>query len=345
MYVILWVKFKMAQSSKFVDIAKVYVKGGKGGNGIVSFRREKFQPKGGPDGGDGGKGGDVVFVASRQKHTLVDFKYKTRLVAEDGESGKPKNQKGKDGEDLVVLVPVGTVIKDPRTNEIIADLDEDGKRVVVARGGRGGRGNGAFRSSLFQIVKIAEKGEEGEERWLLLELKFIADVGIIGLPNAGKSTLLKALTRARPKIAPYPFTTINPNLGVMEIDRGRRLYIVDIPGLVEGAHEGRGLGNRFLQHIERANLYVHLIDITADPDKAFEIIIRELEKYNPELLRRNMIVVLNKIDLLASEKDEKLHKWRKHFESLGVRTHFISALTGEGVEELKNILWEMANKR
>lgn len=330
---------------KFIDVAKVYVRAGKGGDGVVSFRREKFQPKGGPDGGDGGKGGDVIFRASSQKYTLLDFKYKKHLIAQDGENGKPKNQKGKDGEDLIVLVPVGTVIKDEQTGEILADLDEDGKIFVAAKGGRGGRGNSSFRSSTFQMVKIAEKGTSGEERWVILELKFIADVGIIGLPNAGKSTLLKALTRANPKIAPYPFTTISPNLGVMDLDGQRRLYIVDIPGLIEGASEGKGLGNEFLRHIERARIYVHLIDITGDPKKDFQIIMKELENYNPELLKRKMIVVLNKLDLLDSKKPEnQIRKWKNYFEKLGYLTCAISALTGYGINELKETLWSEFQK-
>lgn len=323
----------------FLDFVKVYVRGGRGGDGAVSFRREKFQPKGGPDGGDGGKGGDVIFRASRQKNTLLDFKYKKHIVAQDGESGKSKNQKGRDGEDLIVLVPVGTVIKDAQTYEVLADLDQDGKSFIVAKGGKGGRGNASFKSPTLQIVKTAEKGKPGEERWIILELKFIADVGIIGLPNAGKSTLLKSLTRANPKIAPYPFTTIYPNLGVMELDQQRKLYIVDIPGLIEGAHKGKGLGNEFLRHIERAKMYIHLIDITQEPKKSFEIILDEINRYNPELLKkRKMIVVLNKSDLV--EKSSDIKKWKRYFEKLGFRSAVISALTGEGLDELKEIIWK-----
>lgn len=323
----------------FLDVAKIYVRAGRGGDGAVSFRREKFQPKGGPDGGDGGKGGDVIFQASSKKQTLIDFKYKKHILAEDGGNGKSKNRKGEDGKDVVVLVPVGTVIKDAQTGEILADLDIDGKTFTVAKGGKGGRGNASFKSATFQIVKTAEKGEPGQERWIILELKFIADVGIVGLPNAGKSTLLKSLTRANPKIAPYPFTTISPNLGVMELDEQRRLYIVDIPGLIEGAHEGKGLGNEFLRHIERAKMYIHLLDITQEPEKSFRIVVDEINKYNPELLKkRKIIVVLNKVDLVRKQSDIK--KWKQYFENLGYKSFAVSALTGYGIKELKEMIWQ-----
>lgn len=280
----------------------------------------------------------MIFVASEQKRTLIDLKYRPHLVAQNGENGKPKNQKGKDGEDLVVLVPVGTVVKDPESGKVLADLNENGKRFVAARGGEGGRGNSAFASPTFQIANVAEKGKPGEERWYILELRFIADVGIIGLPNAGKSTLLKALTRARPKIAPYPFTTVVPNLGVMELDSERRLYIVDIPGLVEGAHRGKGLGNRFLKHIERAKIYVHLIDITGNPPEDYNTVIREIESYNRDILKRKMLIVMNKIDLV-SDRQRTFESCLRYFGSMGHKVHFISALTGEGVEELKEAIW------
>ncbi len=245
----------------FIDLAKIYVKAGDGGNGAVAFLREKYRPFGGPAGGDGGKGGDVVLVATSRKHTLLDFEYRTKFRAQNGQHGKGKNQAGKDGEDLIIEVPVGTVVKDALTGEVLCDLVEEGQSCVVAKGGRGGRGNARFASPTNQAPKYAEKGQKGEERWLILELKLIADVGLIGLPNAGKSTLISKLTKARPKIADYPFTTLSPVLGVLELDEEHRLVLADIPGLIEGASKGRGLGLEFLRHIERTKLLLHLLPL------------------------------------------------------------------------------------
>ena len=326
----------------FLDRVKIYVKGGRGGNGAVAFLREKFRPKGGPAGGDGGKGGDVVLVATSSKHTLLDFKYHRHFIAENGEHGKGKNQKGKDGEDLIVYVPLGTVVKDAETGEVICDLVEEGQRCVVARGGRGGRGNARFATPTDQAPRYAEPGEEGEERWLILELKLIADVGIIGLPNAGKSTLLSKLTRARPKIANYPFTTITPNLGVLELDEERRIVLADIPGLIEDAHRGAGLGHEFLRHIERTTMLLHLIDVSdfreRDPIEAFRTVNRELELYSRELARKPQIVVGNKVDSLSDRG--YLKKLEEAFRDMGYDFYWVSALTGEGVEELKEVLWK-----
>ncbi len=317
------------------------MKAGDGGRGAVAFLREKYRPRGGPAGGDGGKGGDVILVATRSKHTLLDFKYRRHFRAENGQPGGGKHRKGKDGEDLLIHVPVGTVVRDERTGEILCDLTEDGQRCVVARGGRGGRGNAHFATPTNRAPRYAEPGEEGEERWLVLELKLIADVGIVGLPNAGKSTLLSRLTRARPKVGNYPFTTLTPNLGVMELDEERRLVLADIPGLVESAHRGAGLGHEFLRHIERTRLLLHLVDVsdqrTMDPVQAFETVNRELELYSPELMKKPQIVVASKVDALSDR--DLLRRLKEHFESRGCRFHSVSALTGEGIEELKEILW------
>lgn len=327
----------------FVDRVSIFVKGGRGGNGAVAFLREKYRPKGGPAGGDGGKGGDVVLVATSSKHTLLDFKFKRHFRARNGEHGKGKNQKGKDAEDLIIPVPVGTVVVDRESGKVLCDLTLEGQRCVVARGGRGGRGNARFATPTDQAPRFAEEGEEGEERWILLELKLIADVGIIGLPNAGKSTLLSKLTRAEPQVGDYPFTTLSPNLGVMELDEERRLVIADIPGIIEDAHKGKGLGYDFLRHIERTRILLHLIDVsdgaTAEPVQAFNAVSRELKHYGKDLAEKPRLVVANKIDSLS--KREKLKELRSIFEGMGLKFHAVSSMTGEGIEELKKLLWEL----
>jgi GTP-binding protein len=325
----------------FVDVAKIYVKAGDGGDGAVAFLREKYRPFGGPAGGDGGKGGDVIIVATSRKHTLLDFEYRTKFIAQNGQHGKGKNQAGKDGEDLIIEVPVGTVVKDAITGEILCDLVEEGQSCVVARGGRGGRGNARFASPTNQAPRYAEKGQKGEERWLILELKLIADVGIIGLPNAGKSTLISKLTKARPKIADYPFTTLSPVLGVLELDEEHRLVLADIPGLIEGASKGKGLGLEFLRHIERTKLLLHLLDVSdgreKDPIEAFNIVNAELREYSPQLLEKQQIVVANKIDALSN--GEYLKELEKYFTERGYQFLAISALTGEGLDQLKKTLF------
>lgn len=285
----------------FVDTAKVIIRAGKGGNGAISFRREIYIPKGGPDGGDGGKGGDVVFVASKDCNTLIDFRFQPKLIAEDGRAGSGQKSSGKSGKDLEVEVPVGTVVKRSDTGEIVADLVRDGQREIVAHGGDGGYGNWHFRSSVRQTPKIAELGNPGEAFDAELELKLIADVGLIGFPNAGKSTFLSVVSNATPEIADYPFTTLTPNLGVAKVD-DTSILIADIPGLIEGASEGKGLGDEFLRHVERTKVLLHLVDVySEDAGKAYKDIRKELENYSAELAERPELVVLTKIEGLDED--------------------------------------------
>ncbi len=327
---------------KFVDKAKIHVKAGAGGNGCVAWRREKFVPLGGPAGGNGGKGGDVILKADSRMQTLMDFKYKIHFKAERGQHGSGSNKHGKAGEDLVIKVPVGTVVKDAETGEVIADLTKEGQEVVVAKGGKGGKGNAAFKTSTNQAPDYAEEGEKGEERWIELELKLLADVGIIGFPNAGKSTLISVLSNAKPKIADYPFTTLSPVLGVVKLDIGKSLVLADIPGLIEGASQGAGLGHEFLRHIERTKFLVHVIDISdfreREPLEAFEIINKEMEQYSPELTKKPQIVVGNKIDILSDK--EEINRLKKAFEEKGYRFIPVSLATKEGIDELKKALQE-----
>ncbi|MEW5762825.1 MAG: GTPase ObgE [Bacillota bacterium] len=319
----------------FYDEAKIYVKGGDGGNGCVAFRREKYVPRGGPAGGDGGRGGNVVLRADAQLATLIDLRYRRHYRAARGAHGLGKNMHGRDGEDLVVRVPVGTVVRDAATGALLADLVTDGQEVVVARGGRGGRGNARFATSTRRAPAFAEKGKPGEERWVLLELKLLADAGLVGFPNAGKSTLIARVSAARPKIADYPFTTLEPHLGVVRVGEGESFVLADIPGLIEGAHRGSGLGHRFLRHIERTRLLVHVLDTAGsggrDPVQDFAVINRELAAYDPELAARPQIVAANKMDLPGAAAN--LERLR---EVLGERYEIypISALTGEGLPRL-----------
>lgn len=325
----------------FVDVAKIYVKGGNGGHGAVAFRREKYEPAGGPAGGDGGNGGSVILKADKNIRTLMDFRYKKHYKAQNGEDGKSKMQYGKKGEDLILKVPQGTLIRDAETNTIIADLVEDGQTFVIAKGGRGGRGNMKFKTSTRQAPRFAEGGTKGEERWIVLELKLLADVGLVGFPNVGKSTLLSIMTNARPKIADYHFTTLTPNLGVVELDGSRSFVIADIPGLIEGAHKGVGLGHEFLKHIERTRLLVHLVDISAsegrDPIDDFIKINEELEKFDVKLSKKPQIVVANKIDIAGNS--DLLNRFTDEVKKLGYEIYFISAATGKGIKELKNAIW------
>jgi len=325
---------------------KIFVKAGDGGNGCVSFRREKYVPKGGPDGGDGGDGGFVFLRANPSVSTLIEFVNKRKFVAENGKHGMGKKMKGRNGKDLFIDVPVGTVVKDAVTGEIIADLNEPGKIVCVARGGKGGRGNAHFATSTKQAPLIAERGEKGESRWLELELKILADVGLVGYPNVGKSSLISRISNARPKIANYPFTTLIPNLGVVKYD-DFSFVVADIPGLIEGASEGVGLGNVFLRHVERCYLIAHVIDVSGyereDPVRDYFVIREEMKKYSPFLLEKPEIVVANKIDLIGKEELEKILKRLRDATNREVIP--VSALTGEGIDllvsKLASIVREM----
>lgn len=326
----------------FVDQVKVYVKGGDGGNGMVAFRREKYVAMGGPAGGDGGKGADVVFQVDEGLRTLMDFRYQRHFKASRGEHGMSKSKHGKGAEDLVVKVPPGTVVKDLETEEVIADLVEHGQKAVVARGGRGGRGNIRFATPANPAPEMAENGEPGQERDVVLELKILADVGLVGFPSVGKSTLLSVVSAAKPKIAEYHFTTIVPNLGVVETEDSRSFVMADLPGLIEGAHEGVGLGHQFLRHIERTRVIVHVIDMSGmegrDPFEDFQTINQELEKYNLRLMERPQIIVANKMDM--PEAEENLSVFRNKLKE-EYPIYPISALTRQGVRDL---LFEVANQ-
>ena len=321
---------------RFVDEAKIYIKSGDGGQGCVSFRREKFVPRGGPDGGDGGKGGDVVAVASRSHRTLLDMKFNQHHVAKRGGQGGGNNRTGKSSSDVEIVVPVGTVIKDMETDQLLADTTEDGQRAILALGGRGGRGNTRFKTSTNQAPRYAQEGLPGEEKTVSLELKLIADVGTVGFPNVGKSTLIASVSAARPKIADYPFTTLKPNLGVVRIGDYKTFVIADIPGLIEGAHLGAGLGMKFLRHIERTSILLHIIDISRDPFTGalddFETINNELESFSPAVRAKPQIVAINKVDLTITR--ERLQEQVDIFEKKGLRVFPISAATGEGIAEL-----------
>ncbi|MBN1202432.1 MAG: GTPase ObgE [Anaerolineae bacterium] len=316
------------------DEAKIHVRSGDGGNGIVHFRREKYVPRGGPSGGDGGKGGDVVLVVKSTLNTLIAFAQQRHFRADNGAPGGSSNKTGRSGADTLINVPPGTIVRDADTGNMIADLVEPGQRVTVARGGRGGRGNARFATSTNQAPRIAEKGEPGEERWLHLELKLLADVGIVGVPNAGKSTLLSVLSNARPKIADYPFTTLQPNLGVAQLD-DRDLVLADIPGLVEGAHAGVGLGHDFLRHIQRTRVLIHLLDGAADdPIADFHQINTELALFDEKLSGKPQIVALNKLDLPQTQEYWPLI--RDELQKLGYEPMAISAATHQNVRDLLN---------
>lgn len=325
----------------FIDQARIYVKAGDGGNGMVAYRREKYVPEGGPAGGDGGKGANIIFQADEGLRTLMDFKYRRHYKADRGEHGQSKNMHGANAEDLVVRVPVGTIIRDADTEEVLADLVANGQTAVVAKGGRGGRGNARFASSRHKTPAFAEKGEPGQERYLVLELKLLADVGLVGFPNAGKSTLIARVSAARPKIADYPFTTLVPNLGVVEIAPGETFVVADIPGLIEGAHRGVGLGFEFLRHIERTRVLVFVLDCSglndSDPVSDYEILLMELKLYRPELENRSRVIAANKMDSpLAQEMLEMLRSTIKD-----TLIFPISALTGEGCDQLMHHVYGM----
>mgnify|MGYP000981151861 FL=1 len=326
----------------FFDVAEVYLKAGDGGNGTVSFRREKYIPNGGPDGGDGGNGGNIIFEVDMGLRTLVDFRYKRKYVAQNGERGGGKNCSGRSGQDLVVRVPLGTLVKDKETGRILADLSREGQEEIIVRGGKGGWGNQHFATPTRQAPNFARNGTPGEERMVVLELKLLADVGLIGFPNVGKSTLLSVVSAARPKIADYHFTTLTPNLGVVSLGEGASFVMADIPGLIEGAHEGAGLGHQFLRHIERTRLLIHVVDISeADGRDAIsdvDVINQELEKYNPELSKRPQIIAANKVDALTDMS--RLERFKNEMEGRGYRVFTLSAATRQGVDELIRYAYE-----
>ena len=319
----------------FVDEVKIYVKAGRGGNGVCSFRREKYVPRGGPDGGDGGNGGHVVMVASRRLTTLLDLRYQQQYEAKDGGPGGGSRSHGKTAEDVVIRVPLGTIVKDEHTGEILADLTAEGQSHIVARGGRGGRGNSHFATPTVQVPTRADPGGPGEERWLHLELKLLADVGLVGFPNAGKSTLIAAISAARPKIADYPFTTLVPNLGVVSCGEESSFVVADIPGLIEGAHEGKGLGTQFLRHIERTSFLLHLVDISEwadDPVTSFETLRHELAAYDATLKARPFAVVATKLDLKGNGK--RLEELKAFCRKKRIKFLAISSATREGLDAL-----------
>lgn len=328
---------------KFIDEVNITVISGHGGAGCVSFRREKYIPKGGPDGGDGGKGGDVIIRAMSRLNTLLDLKYNKINAAKKGQPGRGRNCHGKDAADLIINVPVGTVIKDAETGEELVDLIEDEATYLAAQGGRGGKGNAHFTSSTHRAPRFAQPGEEGEERDLKLELKLLADVGIIGFPNAGKSTLISRISEAKPKIADYPFTTLTPNLGVVRYKDFSSFVVADIPGLVEGAHLGTGLGIRFLKHIERTSLFVHMIDVSGftnrDPLKDFDIINKELKEFSGDLIKNPQIVALNKIDTVTDRVT--VEEIAGTLEKRGYPVFTVSAVTGEGLDVLIDKMAEL----
>ncbi|MBW2239239.1 MAG: GTPase ObgE [Deltaproteobacteria bacterium] len=329
---------------KFIDEAVITVQSGDGGRGCVSFRREKFIPRGGPDGGDGGKGGDVILKTTSRKRTLYQFRYKKHFNAKKGAHGQGKKKTGKNGQNLVIELPPGTLVTDANTGSVIKDLVKTNETFVIAIGGRGGQGNTRFKTSTNRAPRFAQPGEPGETITLKLDLKLLADVGIIGLPNAGKSTLISAISSARPKIGNYPFTTITPSLGVVQTDWAEPFVVADIPGLIEGAHKGTGLGIKFLRHIERTRILVHLIDIATidldNPLQAYNIINQELALYNSELAQKPQIIVLNKIDLPHIRKAAEIFQSAVKDRKIGL----ISALTGKGVEELKRQIVHVLNQ-
>lgn len=338
---------------KFIDEAKIYVKAGDGGNGVASFRREKYIPMGGPDGGDGGKGGSIYVIADRNINTLVDYRYTRKFLAQRGENGRGSDCYGAGGDDIVMRMPVGTVISDLNTDEVLADLDVHDKKVMIARGGKGGLGNIHFKSSTNRSPRKCTKGDPGEEFELKLELRVLADVGLLGLPNAGKSTLIRAISAARPKVADYPFTTLHPNLGVVRVDTEKSFVVADVPGLIEGAADGAGLGIRFLKHLQRTRILLHLVDIApldpdADPVKDAIAIVGELAKHDPTLVEKPRWLVLNKLDLIPEEeRDQRIKDFLKAYKKKSKYdgpVFSIAAINGEGTKPLIYAIHEALEK-
>ncbi len=322
----------------FADRAKIFIKSGKGGDGHVSFRRELYVPNGGPDGGDGGRGGNVIFEVDKGLNTLQDYRHRQKYAAKDGEQGGKRRCHGKDAQDIVLKVPEGTVIKEFESGKVIADMSGDNQRQIVLKGGKGGLGNQHFATATMQIPKYAQPGQPSQELWVSLELKVIADVGLVGFPNVGKSTLLSRVTNAQPKIANYHFTTLNPNLGVVDLDGANGFVIADIPGLIEGASEGVGLGHEFLRHIERTKMMIHVVDAAGsegrDPIDDIYKINAELEAYNPEIAKRPQVIAANKTDLIYTEDENPVEKLKAEFEPKGIKVFPISGVSGDGIKEL-----------
>ena len=322
----------------FADRAKIIIRSGKGGDGHASFRRELYVPNGGPDGGDGGRGGDVIFEVDKGLNTLADFRHKRKFTAQDGEPGGKRRCHGKDAKDIVLKVPEGTIIREAETNKIIADMSGDNTRQIVLKGGKGGLGNMHFATATMQVPKYAQPGKPAQELWVNLELKVIADVGLVGFPNVGKSTFLSRVTNAQPKIANYHFTTLTPNLGVVDLEGAKGFVIADIPGLIEGASEGVGLGHEFLRHVERTKLMIHVVDAAGtegrDPVDDIYKINAELKAYNEEIASRPQVIAANKIDLIYSEDEDPIERLRSEFEPQGIKVFPISGVTGEGLSDL-----------
>ncbi len=323
----------------FIDYAEIEIASGKGGDGAVTFRREKYVPKGGPSGGNGGKGGDIIFQAHHNFSTLLDFRYRKHYKAGKGDNGASALKDGKNGEDIVIQVPVGTVIKDPETGKVLFDLDTDEKKIVIAKGGKGGKGNSNFATPTNQTPRFAEPGKAGEEKKIILELKLIADIGLVGFPNAGKSTLISTISSAKPKIADYPFTTLEPNLGIVRYKDYQSFTVADIPGIIEGAHEGKGLGHKFLRHIERTKIILFLIDVTSENyQRDYNILLNELKSYSPKLAEKKKIVSLSKIDLVDADQLKKISK--KKIRNSDSPLLLFSSATKQGIPELLDYLWK-----
>lgn len=328
-------------NSNFIDYVKIFFRSGKGGAGSVHFHRDKLISKGGPDGGDGGRGGHIVLKGNAQLWTLLHLKYTKHIFAEDGHPGKGQLKTGAQGNDYVIEVPLGTIVRDPESGKVVLEITEDGEEKILLHGGRGGQGNNHFKSATRQTPRFAQPGEPSKETWMILELKVLADVGLVGFPNAGKSTLLSVITAAKPEIANYPFTTLVPNLGIVQYRDYKSFVVADIPGIIEGAHEGKGLGTRFLRHIERNSILLFLIPCdTSDIKKEYEILLNELEQYNPELLDKKRVLAISKTDLADEEIIEELKKDLPE----EIPALFISSATGKGIQELKDLLWKILNE-
>jgi GTP-binding protein len=327
----------------FVDYAVIEVHAGKGGDGAITFRREKYVPKGGPSGGNGGNGGNVILRANSNLHTLLDFRYKKKYLAVKGNSGGSSLKDGKNGDNVIIQVPVGTVIKDVETEEILFDLNADAKEIILAKGGKGGKGNSKFATPTNQTPRIAEDGKPGEQKKVILELKLFADVGLVGFPNSGKSTLISKISSAKPKIADYPFTTLEPNLGIVKYKDYKSFTVADIPGIIEGASQGKGLGHQFLRHIERTRIILFLIEITSENlEDDFDVLMNELKSYSPGLIRKKIIVSLSKADLFDSKKIKELSRLK--FKGIKDKPLIFSSISGQGLNELLDYLWQLLER-